>query len=105
MHRALYPGVVAGLLTLTSCGQNRSPQPATAVHLIDLYRPEMVRGTLAAQPLPRMQWRFDGQESAPAPERFPATRGWEAGPGVGNLTIRDGRLCGRSTADFPGRSA
>ena len=60
----------------------------------------------------RTEWRFDGPApslppppppGAPArpPAPFPATRGWEAGPGVSGLAIRDGMLVGRSTTDFP----
>jgi arylsulfatase A-like enzyme len=32
---------------------------------------------------------------------FPATRGWEAGPGVSSLAVRDGLLVGRTTANLP----
>jgi arylsulfatase A-like enzyme len=32
---------------------------------------------------------------------FAATRGWEAGPGVSGLAIREGLLVGRTTTDFP----
>jgi hypothetical protein len=35
------------------------------------------------------------------PAAHAATRGWEAGPGVAALAIRDGRLVGRTTTAFP----
>ncbi|PYQ20663.1 MAG: hypothetical protein DMF81_17925, partial [Acidobacteria bacterium] len=48
-------------------------------------------------------WRLAGPVIAgPAPAgKLAATRGWQAGPGVGALSVRDGRLVGRSTSDFP----
>src|SRR6185295_16057981 len=55
----------------------------------------------ALQPRPRSEWRFDGPTPSPPPARFAATRGFEAGPGVSGLEVKDGRLAGLSTSDFP----
>jgi arylsulfatase A-like enzyme len=70
---------------------------------VDDFTPEAVSGGAPgpAREIPRTEWRFDGPAPARAPSAFAATRGWEAGPGVTGLTIRDGRLAGRTTSDFP----
>jgi hypothetical protein len=71
--------------------------PAT-VRLADLYKPAAVEGRPAdVPPRPRTEWRFD----APGSGKLAATRGWEAGPGVAGLAVRDSRLVGQSTTDFP----
>ena len=91
------------LAMVASCaGKASSPSPAT-VRLVDLYKPEMLRGSAprSTKPTKRTEWRFDGDPPAPAPKEFAGTRGWEAGLGVSGLTIRDGRLTGRSTSEFP----
>ena len=36
---------------------------------------------------------------SPPPAKFAATRGWEPGPGVAGLTVKDGQLTGRVTTD------
>lgn len=80
------------------CARHAELGPA-ATRLADLYKPAAVEGRPAAvAPRPRIEWRFDG----PAPAgKLGATRGWEAGPGVAALAVRDGHLVGRSTTDFP----
>jgi arylsulfatase A-like enzyme len=84
---------------LAGCG---SSEPASvAIRLVDLFEPDAVEGaaTEVVRP-PRTEWRFDG--SAEKPEgKFAATYGWQAGRAVTGLAIRNGRLTGRSTADFP----
>src|SRR5687768_6034867 len=76
--------------------------PDSALRLVDLHRPESVEGRAApAAPAARLERRFDGAPPEPAPEEFAATRGWEAGPGVAGLAVRDGRLVGRTTSEFP----
>lgn len=84
---------------LAGCG---SSEPASvAIRLVDLFEPDAVEGaaTEVVRP-PRTEWRFDG--SAQKPEgKFVATYGWQAGRAVTGLAIRNGRLTGRSTADFP----
>jgi arylsulfatase A-like enzyme len=76
----------------------RPPQGPATVRLADVYKPAAVEGRPATlAPRPRTEWRFDG----PGSGKLAATRGWEAGPGVAGLAVRDGRLVGRSTSDFP----
>jgi len=86
------------LCLAAACTARPQPGPAT-VRLADVYKPAAVEGRPATlAPRPRTEWRFDG----PAPAgKLAATRGWEAGPGVAALAVRDGRLVGRSTSDFP----
>src|SRR5262245_3589870 len=91
------------LAMVASCaGKASSPSLAT-VRFVDLYKPEMLHGSgpRSTKPTKRTEWRFDGDPPAPAPKDFAGTRGWEAGLGVVGLTIRDGRLTGRSTSEFP----
>jgi len=70
---------------------------------VDLYKPEMLRGSApaATRTVKRTEWRFDGAPPTPAPASFASTRGWEPGLGISGLTIRDGRLTGRSSSEFP----
>ena len=84
--------VIAGM------GCARKPAPVT-VHLVDVFRPEMVLGRSTAAPsLPaRIEWRFD----APASATGPVAPAWEAGPGVVGLQVSEGRLQGRTTAVVP----
>ena len=82
-------------LTTACAGPRAGP---ASVRLVDLYKPASVEGRPATlAPRPRTEWRFDG----PGSGKLAATRGWEAGPGVAALAVRDGRLVGRSTTDFP----
>ncbi len=86
---------------------------AKPIRLVDTFDAKRVEGSSAnaAPPVRRTEWRFDGPAPSPpppppagarpSPAPFPATRGWEAGPGVSGLAIRDGVLVGRSTTDFP----
>lgn len=90
---------LVAILSLCLTARCAGPKAAPAtVRLVDLYKPDSVEGrpgTVA--PRPRIEWRFDG----PGSGKLAATRGWEAGPGVARLAVRDGRLVGRSTSDFP----
>ena len=91
-----------------------APDGPKAIRLVDAFDHKLVEGSPAtpATPPPRTEWRFDGGPSrppaapsgpgpAPSPRPFAATRGWEAGPGVSGLAIRNGLLVGRTTNDFP----
>jgi arylsulfatase A-like enzyme len=68
-----------------ACGEG--PRESSAIRLVDLFTEERVEGRspLAAAP-PRTELGFAG-----APPRF------EAGPGVADLGVREGRLAGRTT--------
>jgi arylsulfatase A-like enzyme len=81
----------------------RPARPAAGskpLRLVDVFKPDMVQGSAAGatEVEPVAQWRFDG--AAPATKDASATRGWEA-HNVSDLAIRDGRLAGRSTTEFP----
>lgn len=83
--------VVAAALVGCS-GGGRSAAPAV-VRLVDLYRPEVVEGRAAVvTPPPSAGLRFD----APAAKPF-----WTAGSGIAGLTVRNGKLAGRTTAEVP----
>jgi arylsulfatase A-like enzyme len=84
------------LVCLIGCA--RAPGGTSTIRLVDRYTPESVEGQAvgAAPSIPRTEWRFDGQPAAPGP-----TRGWEAASAVADLAVRDGRLEGRTTGDFP----
>ncbi len=71
-----------------------------AVRLVDLFDAKRVQGSAkpAAAVRPTI-WRFDGTPPSPLPAKFAATRGWEPGPGIAGLTIKDGQLTGRATGD------
>src|SRR4029453_17537286 len=89
-------------LLAPACERRTSGPSAIATHLIDLYKPEMVEGrfTGEAPTPPRTEWRFDAgadpkvKGAAEVPEaskKSAATRGWDAGPGVADLAIKDRR--------------
>jgi arylsulfatase A-like enzyme len=103
---------IAGAIA-SACSRSASgPDGAKAIRLVDAFDAKQVEGTPgkpAAAP-PRTEWRFDGAPPrpgppppgpAPSPPPFAATRGWEAGPGVSGLALRNGLLVGRTTTDFP----
>jgi arylsulfatase A-like enzyme len=107
--------LVLGLLaaTLSACSRP-ADDGAKSIRLVDVFDPKLVEGS-AAKPAAaagrRTEWRFDtpapspppapAPPARPSPAPFPATRGWEAGPGITGLAIRDGVLTGRTTSDFP----
>jgi len=78
--------------------------PVAPIRLVDLFKPDTISGTAPAEKeLPRTEWRFDGPPpgTSGAPIPFAATRGVEAGPGIRDLAVRDGRLVGHSTTSVP----
>ena len=84
------------LACTVGCGTTSEP---VAVRLVDLFQPDLVAGSPVVEPPARTEWRFDdGPADAGA---FAETGGVEAGPGVTELDIRDGRLVGQTTGDFP----
>jgi len=113
------PGRAAIASVLAAVLASACSRPATGpdvTRLVDQFDTKLVEGSSdkGARPIPRTEWRFDGAAPSPrpaaapapgapppSPPAFPATRGWEAGPGVGGLAIRDGRLVGHTTTDFP----
>ncbi|MCP3957236.1 MAG: sulfatase-like hydrolase/transferase [bacterium] len=76
---------------LVACSE--PPEGPAAIRLVDLFADAVVDGTpAAAEPAESAAWRFDGEAG---------TEGWQAGSGVADLEVANGRLTGRSTDDFP----
>ncbi len=99
-RHSLSIAAVLSLLWLAGCRGTSSPP--VAVRLADSYKPELVEGRVqSVLPPPRTEWRFDGPAPMPPPEKFSATRGWEAGSGIADLAIKNGRLTGRTASDLP----
>ena len=89
------------VLAALTAGCSPTPEPV-ASRLVDLYKPGSLIGAPAGPPpsVPRTEWRFDGP--APPPDApLPATRGWEGGTGVKELTVRAGRLEGLASSTVP----
>ncbi|MDP6579610.1 MAG: sulfatase [Vicinamibacterales bacterium] len=84
------------LMFTVACGAAQEP---VALRLVDLFQADLVTGSPPVETPPRTEWRFDG--AMPDGDEFAETGGVEAGPGVGGLAVRDGRLVGRTTSDFP----
>jgi arylsulfatase A-like enzyme len=91
------------LVGLAGCGQSSN---SGAIHLIDGFKIDMVKQSPAKRnsPEPAGLWNF----AEPAPgssgaseDKDKATLGWKAGIGVSGLTLKDGRLKGHTTAEFP----
>jgi arylsulfatase A-like enzyme len=111
MRAAWLPGMV--LIALAPSCSRPASEPTKPIRLIDAFDAKLVQGSTAnaATPARRTEWRFDGPAptppppppppAKPSPVPFAATRGWESGPGVSGLAIRDGLLVGRTTTDFP----
>jgi arylsulfatase len=102
------------LATLATPACRRPADGPKSIRLVDVFDAKRVEGSaagVAAAPVRRTEWRFDGPPPSPppappapakpSPPLFPATRGWEGGPGVSGLAIHDGLLVGRTTSDFP----
>jgi arylsulfatase A-like enzyme len=98
------PAIVLALAAASACGRSSpATEPVAAIRLVDLFGKQTLQGTApaAATDLPKTEWRFDGAAPVPAPAEFAATRGVQGSPGVAGLSVRDGRLVGRTTTDFP----
>ncbi len=96
--------IILPALTLATCGRFTAPETGNStIRLVDAFKKELVSGGpgSGSRAIPKTEWRFDGEAPTLPPKNFVETRGWEAGPGVTGLTIRNGRLTGRSTTDFP----
>jgi arylsulfatase A-like enzyme len=93
-HARIAHFTVAAAGMLTGCHTHAPTPPAT--RLVDLYAAESVTGRAPGRALPRMEWRFDAP-APPSKDPLTAARGWEAGPGVASLAVKDGRLHGQTT--------
>ena len=80
----------------------RSTTESKPIRLVDIFKPEMVQGSTTASTgsAAVAEWRFDGAPPASLAKELVATRGWDA-HNVSGLAIRENRLVGRSTTDFP----
>ena len=88
------------LLFLNGCGSSDAP---IAIRLVDRFQPEMVVDTptkVKTASLP-IAWSFAEPSSPQPPKKATANLGWKPGVGVSGIRIREGRLQGRSTTDFP----
>ena len=111
--------VITGFVmsAMPACRRPAEPGPGT-IRLVEKFDRARVEGSPsgpAVAALPRTEWRFDGAAPAkgphppasPAvppgagakPSPFAATRGFEAGPGISGLAIRDGLLVGHAKDD------
>ncbi len=101
-HRAL-PFVAAISSTIFACAQPAEETPT--IRLVDLFPEATISTATTASgtteaPATTSSWRFSEEDGDPT-EPFAATQGWQAGTGVTELGVREGRLVGRSTTDFP----
>ena len=78
--------VAAALFAATSCRSHSAPAPI-ALRLAALYTPGAIASPAPTPPSSRGS--------------LLPLKGWEAGPGVADLRIVDGKLLGRSTTDAP----
>jgi arylsulfatase A-like enzyme len=82
---------VAAVLLVLSCHHAPVRPASRSVRLVDLYKPDHVKGTPpAAPPSERIEWRFDKDAA-----------GWSAARGVAAMAVREGHLVGRSSDDLP----
>ena len=79
--------MVTMLLLSIGCS---SPPVDSTVPLVDLFQAAVVEGPTSVLTPSPIAWRFDG----------PA-HGFEAGPGVADLRVANGRLTGRATTGLP----
>ena len=87
------------LTTLACSGATPTETQPLAVRLVDLFDAKRVQGSVKPATTARPTiWRFDGTPLPPT-AKFAATRGWEPGPGVAGLIVKDGQLTGRVTTD------
>jgi arylsulfatase A-like enzyme len=95
----------AVLLAAIAFGCRPSPPRPATLRLVDQWNPDQLEGSAssatATQKRPRTEWKFDGPVPEKARAAFPATRGFETGPGVAGLAVKDGLLVGRATTAFP----
>ncbi len=91
---------LALVLGLSTC--NRTSDSSAPIRLVDAFRPEMVKGTPNSVAKAEKLASWDFSKSANVPNKdAPATLGWQTGANVSGLTVKSGRLVGRSTDEIP----
>ncbi|MCZ6506037.1 MAG: sulfatase, partial [Actinobacteria bacterium] len=92
---------ISASVLISACG-GASSEPV-AIRLLDQFESAVIEGgpTKPLELPSPTAWRFDGPTPATLIGKAATTFGWQAGPGVASLTVRDGRLVGRATTDFP----
>ncbi len=83
------------LVVLSGCGGSSG---AGVTRLVDRFKQDMVKSSTErkSRPKPAGLWNFAEPGTGEK-----AMLGWKAGAGVGALSLKDGRLKGRTTTDFP----
>ena len=91
--------VALGLSLYAGCGSGPTSD-AVAVHLVDRFDPQSVKGTASLGAMkPSALWNFSAAEDRAGGSPSDPLLGWKAGPGVTGLKVVDGKLTGRSTTD------
>lgn len=86
------------LMTLACSGATPTQTHPRALRLVDSFDAKRVQGSVKPAAVIRPTiWKFDA--TPPQSAKFPATYGWEPGPGVAGLSVKDGKLTGRATSD------
>jgi arylsulfatase A-like enzyme len=111
-HRRSIVVVCALAVVCGGACRARGPEgPAAPIRLVDLYKPGPATSanTAGVALPPPVEWRFapvmagGTVAKGPAEPKGPAggakAPAWTAGPGIQGLTVRDGRLVGRTTGD------
>lgn len=95
---------LAGLVAAGACSRRSGTGDGQSkvLRLVDVFQPQMIEGSApaATHPEPRTVWRFDGVPPPSIAKELAATRGWDSA-NVQGLAVRDNRLVGRSTSEFP----
>ncbi|MEM9290668.1 MAG: sulfatase [Acidobacteriota bacterium] len=98
---------ILALLSLGGCSQGSGPGSAADVplRLVDQFDESWLQGSIATPSAPEpTQWSFEtpGEQGSPGGDGAdPAAYGWQPGPGLARAAVREGRLVGRSSDDFP----
>ena len=103
-HRApAFPLSALFMAVLSACAAPVSTNAPTTLRLVDLFEPSLVDGKAVAPAAraPRTEWIFNRPAEPGVPEKLAPTHGWEAPAGISGLAVREGRLTGKSTTDFP----
>jgi len=94
-------GVIVAAWALLGGTGCRRQSDAGVTRLVDRFKPAMVKGSSAKRnsPGPAALWNFGDSAAGSSPEK--TALGWNAGNGVSGLSLREGRLKGHTTTNFP----